>query len=66
MFTCPDCSKSTEGSIGPASGCRTPLCPECRSRTDGEIETLVRQSVEMQTVFDNLFPSVVQELETIA
>lgn len=65
---CKHCGQDADkGSRGPATNYLRPICHDCAAEEDGsELETLIRQSVEMQTVFDNLFPSVVQELETVA
>lgn len=65
MF-CKLCDKETEGSRGPATGYLRPICSDCAAQEDGSLETLVRQSIQMETVFDSLFPRVVQELGEIA
>lgn len=63
QMICKRCGTECEGSSHKLS---PTICVSCSEIVDGELETLIRQSVEMQTVFDNLFPSVVQELETVA
>lgn len=62
---CKRCGIECEGSRGPATNYLRPLCTPCSEVVDGELETLVRQSVQMQTIFDNLFPSITQEFGTI-
>lgn len=47
-FTCPVCRVESEGSIGPASGCLTPLCPDCRISEDSALDASVARMAQVQ------------------
>ena len=54
-MNCQLCNAETEGSIGPASGYRRPICSPCAERVDGEVlQQAMAMSRRMERIFDEV------------